>query len=129
MSYTSQSWGVSTKWQAYSVSITYSVPDPGAAQKFSDLCNAKRDPYSPDPEDRDDSYGFVNPEAKEAQQFIFGAPCNPLVCDPPKHDYLIFNWKQPAMFAAEFEHSMDETFRFQLRDNQLRLIGEVGLRV
>jgi hypothetical protein len=116
--------GSETEWRAYAVSITYSVPDPGAAQKFLDLCNAKRDPYSPDPEDADDSYGFVNPEAREAQRFIHGAPCNPLVCDPPKRDYLIFNWTQPAAFAVEFEHSSDDPFRFQLRDNRLRLVGE-----
>ncbi len=115
--------GSTSTSQEYSITITYSVPDPGVAQNFMDLCNAKGDPNSPDPSDSDDSYSFVSPGTREIQQFTFGAPCNPLFCDPPKHDYLVFNWKQSAVFAVGFEHSLDETFRFQLRDNKLRLMG------
>jgi hypothetical protein len=115
--------GSTTASLEYAISITYSVPDPGAAHFMADLCNAKRDPNSPDPEDGDDSYSFVSPGTREIQQFTFGAPCNPLVCDPPKHDYLVFFWKKAAMFSVEFEHSLDETFRFQLRDSKLLLVG------
>ncbi len=115
--------GSTTEWLEYAISITYSVPDPGAAQKLIDLCNAKGDPYSPDPYDDDDTYSFINPGAREAQQFIFGAPCNPLVCDPPKHDYLVFNWRNPAQCTIGFEHPTGAAFNYQLRDNTLKLIA------
>jgi hypothetical protein len=115
--------GSTTKSLEYAISITYSVPDPGVAQKLIDLCNAKKDPNSPDPYDADDSYSLINPAARQIQEFLFGAPCNPIVCDPPKHDYLVFNWKKDGAFSVEFEHPLNQTFRFQLRDNKLQLVG------
>ena len=108
----------------YYLTIRYSVPDEGAAEKLGRLCiggggggGGGGGVFGPG-----DFARFINPLKAAWQAFVFD--CNPIVCQGFKHDYLLFHWANAGRFRVEFEHRSVDDFEFALLDDRFNEIAQ-----
>jgi hypothetical protein len=106
---------------AYALEIVYAVPDLGLWERFGDRCI----PCPPGAcgDGDDDSFRVITPPEEAWNDFIFGIDCDPIVCQPPKSDYLFFHWALEGPAEFEIQHEASAGFEFALLDERFNRIG------
>jgi hypothetical protein len=107
---------------AYFLEICYEVPDAGLWERFGHLC-IPGGGGGGDDFDMDDFFRHIAPLQVAWQVYIFGIDCNPIVCNPPKHDYLFFHWDFAGPLELEFQHDASLDFDFALLDEHFNKMG------
>ena len=102
------------------------MPDAGLWEQFGDMCIPC--PPSECGFDEDDSFRVITPPQEAWDDFTYGINCDPIVCQPPKHDYLFFHWDFAGPAEFEFQHEASVDFQFALLDAQFNQIGSASRR-